>query len=102
MTKVWAVGVSWRREASRPTRHGIRRGTAAMSVPRVPLLAPGVAALVVPELLPEPEVVLDRQREAPDPLRALPEVQVRHQEAGGAAVLGIQRLALVGVGDPRL
>ena len=65
------------------------RGTAAMSVPRVPLLAPGVAALVVAELLPEPEVVLDRQREPPDPLRALPEVQVRHQEPGGTAVLGI-------------
>src|SRR6185437_14989349 len=68
----------------------------------VPLLAPWVSVVVVAELLPEAALVAEHQVEAGDPLGGLPEVQVRHEEPGGAAVLGAQRLAVVFVGDPCL
>ena len=52
--------------------------------------------------LPEARLVLVTQLEAAHPLRALPEVQVRHQQAGGAAVLGIERLAVIAECNPGL
>src|SRR5882672_12588797 len=54
----------------------------------IALFRPRVAPHVVAVLLPEPGNVLVHQREAPYPLRALPEIQVWHQQPGGAAVLG--------------
>src|SRR6266550_2415329 len=53
----------------------------------IPLFLPGVAPHVVAVLLPEPGNVLVDQRETPYPLRALPEIQVRHQQPSGPAVL---------------
>ena len=47
---------------------------------------------MVAVLLPEAGHVLIDQREAPYPLRALPEIQVRHQQPGGPAVLGHEPL----------
>src|SRR5690606_18425980 len=80
---------------TRPRREGSRGSP-------VPLLLPGVAVEVVAVLLPEPGLVELLHREPVDPLRALPEVQVRHEQPGGAAVLRIERLPVVLVGDPRL
>src|SRR5215218_3931451 len=61
------------------------------SVTLVALLAPGVAAVVVAVLLPEPGAVPLPQRDSGDPLGALPEVQVRHEHPHRAAVLDRQR-----------
>jgi hypothetical protein len=65
------------------------------------LSRPGIA-VVVAVGLPEAGLVIERQREAAHPLRALPEVQMRDQEPRRAAVLGVQRLAIVLVDDPGL
>ena len=43
-----------------------------------------------------------RSCEAAHPLRALPEVEVRHEQPRRAAVLGLERLAVVAERDPRL
>ena len=53
----------------------------------IPLLGPRVAVQVVAVLLPEAGVVALLQDERPDPLRALPEVQMRHDQPRRAAVL---------------
>src|SRR3954452_22269692 len=72
------------------------------SVALVPLFLPRVAAVVVAVALPEPGLVVVEQAQPGDPLGALPEVQVRDQQAGGSAVLDGQRLALVLPHHPRL
>src|SRR4051812_10293490 len=95
-----ACAVSVTRPRTVPTRQMI--GTRTASVAPVALLFPGVAVVVIAVALPEAGLVVVAQLEATDPLRALPEVQVRDQQPGGAAVLGLERLAAVLVGDPRL
>ena len=60
------------------------------------LLGPGIPAHVVAVLLPEAGVVLRQNLEPSHPLRALPEIEVRHQQPNGAAVFRRQRLAVVG------
>src|SRR6476661_9322454 len=65
------------------------------SVTLVALLQPWIAAVVVPVLLPEAWLVVRQQLEARHPLGALPEVQVRHQETGGAAVIHRQGRSVV-------
>src|SRR5215208_5882359 len=68
----------------------------------VALLAPGVSVVVVAQRLPEAGDVVGGELQTPHPLGALPEVQVRHEQAGRAAVYGLQGLPLVGVGHPCL
>src|SRR5437879_11633897 len=63
------------------------------ATPAVPLLGPWVAAHVISVLLPEPGHVIRQELEPAHPLRALPEVQVRHQQARRPAVLGGEPLA---------
>src|SRR5438034_10760091 len=65
----------------------------------VALLFPRIAADVVTVLLPEARAVLRDELEATQPLGALPEVDVRHDQAAGAAVLGRQLLTTVLVGE---
>src|SRR5215212_695013 len=77
-----------------------RRWISAISVSPVALLAPRVAVVVVAQRLPETRLVVRQEPEAPDPLGALPEVEMGDEQAGGAAVLRFERLAVVGVGDP--
>src|SRR4051812_21041274 len=77
-------------------------GRGPSSVTLVALLAPGVAAVVVAVLLPEPGAVPRAQRDPADPLGALPEVQVRHQHARRPAVLGRQRPPVEFPDDPGL
>src|SRR5918997_6213422 len=85
-----------------PPRGASGRPAPKPSVTLVPLLAPGVTEVVVAVLLPEPRLVARHQGELADPLRALPEVQVRHQQPDGTAVLDGQRLAVVLPHHPRL
>src|SRR6266542_1064959 len=89
---VRAVADSWRISRTRP----------ASSVAPVPLFAPWVTVVVVAEALPEARLVAVEQPDPADPLGALPEVQVRHQQPRRPAVLGLQVLAAEAEGDPRL
>src|SRR5262245_30633864 len=72
------------------------------SIATVALLLPGVSVVVVAVGLPKAGPVVVAQLEPAHPLGALPEVEVRDEQAGGAAVFGRDRLALVLVGDPGL
>src|SRR5258708_30958584 len=58
--------------------------------------------VVVAVAFPEPWLVVVLELQPGDPLRALPEVQVRHQQPGGAAVLDGQGVPLVVPDDPCL
>src|SRR4051794_18958407 len=71
------------------------------SVALITLLKPGIPAVVVAERLPEAELVLLHEMQAAHPLRALPEIEVRHEQASRAAVLGFEIVAVVAVDDPR-
>src|SRR5215207_8558358 len=77
-------------------------GRAASSVAPVPLLLPGVAVVVVAEALPEARLVLVQEPDATDPLGALPQIQMRHQQPRRAAMLGLQLRTVIGERDPRL
>jgi len=78
-------------ELGGPPAGGTGRGR--LSRP-VALLTPGVAVVVVAVGLPEARLVRVHQHEPTDPLRALPEIQVRDEQARGAAVLGLERRAV--------
>src|SRR4051812_27561659 len=89
--------------AARGVSGAIRATVASrQSVALITLLKPRVSAVVVAERLPEARFVLIAEDQPPRPLRALPEVQMRDEQAGRAAVLGLEVLAVVAVGDPRL
>ena len=80
------------RRPTSPCRCATRRAPEPGGSPRVgrspvPLLQPRVAVEVVAGLLPEPGVVVGHHHQPAHPLRALPEVEVRHQQPGRAAVL---------------
>src|SRR5579875_989489 len=60
----------------------------------VALLTPRVAAMVVAVALPEAELVVLEHLQAPDPLRRLPQVEVRDQEPCRTAVIGLKRRAV--------
>src|SRR5690242_3470107 len=68
----------------------------------VPLFQPRVSADVVAVRLPEARMLLFLQTDPTDPLRALPEVEVRDEKTDRAAVLGVQRLTVELVGNPGL
>src|SRR5918992_337829 len=74
---------------------------APRSVPRVALLFPGVAVVVVAVGLPEARLVVVAQLESANPLGALPEVEMRNEQPRRSAVLGLERLAAVLIRDPR-
>src|SRR2546425_2541362 len=57
------------------------------SAASVPLFGPRIAVHVIAVLLPESRQVVVQQLEASYPLRALPEVEMRHEQPGGPAVL---------------
>jgi hypothetical protein len=76
-------------QGSEPVRHHLH-----LCRPE-PLLEPGVAVVVVAEALPEARLVLVPQLDPTDPLGALPQIQMGHQQPGRAAMLGLQVLAVV-------
>src|SRR6476659_6271623 len=85
----------------RPSRGSTqRRERAATSVARVPLFFPRVTVVLVAVALPEARLVLGPQLDAADPLRALPEVEVRNEQPRGPAVLGVERFTPKLVRDP--
>src|SRR5262245_21039546 len=88
------------RAASRPRPRP--RWRPARSVARVPLFLPRLTVYVIAVGLPEPRLVLIEQAEPAHPFGALPEVEVGDEQPRRAAVLGVEGLALVGVGDPGL
>src|SRR6185312_165252 len=79
-----------------------RAPRAARSISRVALFLPWLSVIVVAVRLPEAGLVGRLEQEAPYPLGALPEVVLRDEHARGAAVLGRERLAVVGEDHPRL
>src|SRR3954470_17303893 len=72
------------------------------SVALITLLKPGIPAVVISERLPEAGLVLLGEGETADPLGALPEVQMRDQQARRTAVLGFEVISVELVDDPRL
>src|SRR5262245_41099525 len=71
-----------------------RAGGGAASIAVIALLTPGIAVDVIAERLPEARLVVLHESQPADPLRRLPEVEVRDQETRRTAVLRGQRLAV--------
>src|SRR5207247_3942024 len=71
-------------------------------VAAVALLFPRIAPDVIAVRLPEPGTIAIDDAQRPEPLRALPEIEMRHDEPRRTAVIWRQRLAVVLVGDERL
>src|SRR5689334_4809947 len=84
--------------SSGPLIPGKRRGRSE----GISLLAPWVRAVGVAVVLPEAEAVADDDLEPAQPLRALPEVEARHQQAERPAVLRVELAAVVAVGEQRI
>src|SRR6266849_6696364 len=82
-----------------PGRVRQRCRTATLVSP-VPLFAPWVPVIVVAVHLPETGLILVHQSKAADPLRALPEVEMRDEHARRAAMLGMEGLAVELERDP--
>src|SRR3954451_5966611 len=76
---VWRLGLNRRDCGELPVNR-------SHSVSRVALFEPRVAAVVIAKRLPEPGLILVDEAQATDPLRALPEVEVGHDEARRTAV----------------
>src|SRR5256886_14570168 len=85
-----------------PSRPATREPAAPRSVSAVPLFLPGVAVDVVAERLPEARLVSLRHPKAPDPLGALPEIEVRHDQPRRPAVDRLERLVVELVGHEGL
>jgi hypothetical protein len=68
----------------------------------VALLEPGIAMVVVAVAFPEAGLVVVEQAQSRHPFGAFPEVEVRDEQPGGAAVLNRERTAVGVPGDPRL
>src|ERR687897_1552084 len=77
-----------------PSRRRWPPASAPPSVTPVALLTPWVAVVVVADALPEAGLVLVAEPQAPHPLGALPEIQVRDQQPRRTAVFGLEILAL--------
>src|SRR5579864_1606992 len=60
-----------------------------------PLFLPWIAVHVVAVALPETGLIVIQKFDACYPLRALPGVELRHDQSRGTAVLGGNRLAVV-------
>src|SRR5262245_41824661 len=98
-TSVVARGVSATLSITSACRQARRRagapaGGGAASIAVIALLTPGVSVDVIAERLPEARLVVLHELQPADPLRRLPEVEVRDQETRRAAVLWRQRLAV--------
>src|SRR5262249_29918433 len=68
----------------------------------IPFFFPWVTVIVIPKRLPKTRFILVQQSETTNPLCALPKIEVRDQQSCRAAVLGSERLSLIGVSYPRL
>src|SRR5581483_5500857 len=84
----------WRTSPLRTSSSRLELGAGALLV-GVAFLAPGVGVDVVPAGLPEPTDVVLGELEPAEPLRALPRVALRHDEAKREPVLRRELLAVV-------
>src|SRR6266536_3374304 len=82
----------------------VKDGEGAIKSPSeaVALFLPEVRVVVVAVALPEAGLVVVQELEAAQPLRALPEVSRRDDQAYRPAMIGRQRLSVGLVGDQRL
>src|SRR5882672_9624870 len=67
----------------------------ATSISGIALLLPGIPVYVIAAQLPEPGLVAFGELQGLDPLRRLPEIEVRYQQARGTTMLGRDGLAVV-------
>ena len=65
----------------------------------VALFLPGIAVVMIAALLPETRLVLRAKLNTVAPLRALPKIALRHKHSHRTAMNGLERLALVFVGE---
>src|SRR5436305_11635700 len=72
------------------------------SIALVSLFLPRIAVVVIAVPLPEAGLVVVEHLESRNPLRALPEVEMRYEQPRGAAVFDRQRFTFVIPHDPRL
>src|SRR5437899_548646 len=108
MRRLATLGVSWITSAISPTVHTSRPRelTAAasesvgISISPVPLLPPWISVVVVAVRLPESGLIPFRERQTPNPFRALPQIKVWDEQPGRTAMLRVKRLAVVLVSDP--
>src|SRR5215467_12360670 len=75
---------------------------AARARSAIPLLAPGIAAVVVAARLPIPRLVLRDEADAGEPLGALPEVEIGEERAHRRPVRTRDRVAVEAVRDERV
>src|SRR5947208_6852160 len=106
-TSVRARAVSSRTCTTVATRHSSRGGAVGSSVVTsgvalIALLAPWIAPVMVAKLLPESARVVLHKLEPTHPLRALPEVQVRHEQPRRTAMFRGQWRTVVSERHPRL
>src|SRR5262249_4809647 len=86
-----------------PSRHEARQPfRLATSVAPVALLPPRISIDVVAEALPEPGDLLVHELDPPDPFRALPQIEMRNEEAGRAAMLCLEIRPVESKSDPGL
>ena len=76
-------------------------GAVGHGSPGVALFTPRITAIVIPVYFPEPRLVMRGELNPAHPLGALPEVEVRHEQPRGTAVLGCSGLPIVAERDPR-
>src|ERR1700675_3792387 len=81
-----AMVASCQRSLGSPAREG------GVSVTGEALLAPRVAIDVIAAQLPEARLLLPRKLQAAHPFRRLPEIEMRHQQPGRPAMVGLKRL----------
>src|SRR6185436_13974556 len=74
---------------------GLTTSRPPVSVAAIAFFEPLVAAIVIPERLPEPGLIVVEEPQPADPLGAFPEVASGDDEPRRSAVLGCQRLAVV-------
>src|SRR3981081_2790811 len=72
-----------------------REGAGAASIAVIALLLPGIAVDVIAERLPEARLIRVHEAKPLHPLRAFPEIEMRHEQPGRTAVRRKDRQALV-------
>src|SRR5687767_8341040 len=66
--------------------------TRILRLTRIPVVEPGLCCIGVSAALPEPSAIAIEELDLPNPLRALPRVELRRDHATGSAMLSRQRL----------
>ena len=78
------------------------RASEATSIIRISLLGPRVAAIVIAARLPKSRLVGGLELDGAEPFRALPKVEMRHDQAHRAAVFLGERLSFPAMGEQRV